>query len=74
VDFSNIIYCFALKKLLIDTTIRSILIESSVQISGHKKKDKMKNKRQIILGNAKRKKLTEVKIKVTKLFFLLFIV
>ena len=72
-DFSNIIYCFALKKLLIDTTIRSILIESSVQISGHKKKDKMKNKRQIILGNAK-EKLTEVKIKVTKLFFLLFIV
>jgi hypothetical protein len=63
VDFSNIIYCFALKKLLIDTTIRSILIESSVQISGHKqkKKDKMKNKRQIILGNAK-EKLTEVKI------------
>ena len=42
VDFSNIIYCFALKKLLIDTTIRSILIESSVQISGHKKKIKWK--------------------------------
>jgi len=33
----------------------------------------MKNKRQIILGNAK-EKLTEVKIEVTKLFFLLFIV